>query len=66
MVEIRRTTALVETKLSSLITRIVKVEKRVEHLEMTGQDWSANPPARRRTDMGQTRRHGDSTVLNKL
>lgn len=45
LAEIRRTTASVETKLSTLITRIDEVEKRVEYLETTEKEWQANPPA---------------------
>ncbi len=52
LAEIRRTTASVESKLSSLITRMDDMEKRVEHLEMTEQEWQANPPASK-TDIGQ-------------
>lgn len=52
LAEIRRTTASVETKLSSLITRMDEVEKRVEYLEMAEQEWQANPPASK-TDVGQ-------------
>ena len=49
---IRRTTASVETKLSTLITRMDDMEKRVESLEMTEQEWQANPPASK-SDVGQ-------------
>lgn len=52
LAEIRHTTASVETKLSSLITRMDDMEKRVESLEMTEQEWQANPPASK-SDVGQ-------------
>ena len=52
LAEIRRSTASVETKLSSLITRMDDMEKRVEYLETTEQEWKANPPASK-TDVGQ-------------
>lgn len=52
LAEIRRATASVETKLSSLITRMDDVEKRVEYLEVAEQEWQANPPASK-TDVGQ-------------
>lgn len=52
LAEIHRTTASVEAKLSTLITRMDDVEKRVEYLEMTEKDWQANPPASK-TDVGQ-------------
>lgn len=52
LAEIRRTMVSVESKLSSLITRLDDVEKRVEYLEATEQEWQANPPASK-TDVGQ-------------
>ena len=52
LAEIRRTTASVETKLSTLITRMDDVEKRVEYLETIEQDRLANPPASK-TDVSQ-------------
>lgn len=45
LAEIRRTTMSTETKLSSLITRMDDMEKRVEYLETFEKDWQAAPPA---------------------
>ena len=45
LAEIRRSTASVENKLSSLITRMDDVEKRMEYLETAEKEWQANPPA---------------------
>lgn len=52
LAEIRCTTALVESKLSSLITRMDDMEKRMEYLERAEQEWQANPPASK-TEVGQ-------------
>lgn len=52
LAEIRCATASVASKLSSLITRLDDVEKRVEYLEATEQEWQANLPASK-ADVGR-------------